>query len=117
MSDVSVWREASSSDRGPPAPGHRSPQHPQHSRRDQHVGRLHSQNQTAEEEVQEGSLRLGQGQGGPERGKSGETLHWSPPDADISLYQDIGDKLIEVVGLENCLHMGQVNSPHDLTNI
>ena len=22
--------------------------------------------------------------------------------------QDIGDKLIEVVGLENCLHMGQV---------
>ena len=29
--------------------------------------------------------------------------------ADLSrANQDIGDKLIEVVGLENCLHMGQV---------
>ena len=28
----------------------------------------------------------------------------------IYRYQDIGDKLIEVVGLENCLHMGQVKN-------
>ena len=28
--------------------------------------------------------------------------------------QDIGDKLIEVVGLENCLHMGQVGELLDL---
>ena len=27
-----------------------------------------------------------------------------------SYYLDIGDKLIEVVGLENCLHMGQVRT-------
>ena len=25
-----------------------------------------------------------------------------------SASQDIGDKMIEVIGLENCLHMGQV---------
>ena len=121
MSVVSVWREAASADRGPPAPGHRPPQHPQHTRRDQHVGRLHSQDQAAEEEVQEGPLRPGQGQDGSERGQSGETrspiLSNDWPHADISRYQDIGDKLIEVVGLENCLHMGQVNSTHDFANV
>ena len=28
----------------------------------------------------------------------------------IPFFSDIGDKLIEVVGLENCLHMGQVRT-------
>ena len=28
-----------------------------------------------------------------------------------SASQDIGDKMIEVIGLENCLHMGQVGEP------
>ena len=28
----------------------------------------------------------------------------------LTLLPDIGDKLIEVVGLENCLHMGQVRT-------
>merc|ERR1711953_1330507 len=35
----------------------------------------------------------------------------SVTDVDLSLaVQEIGDKLIEVVGLENCLHMGQVRT-------
>jgi len=35
----------------------------------------------------------------------------SVTDIDLSLaVQDIGDRLIEVVGLENCLHMGQVRT-------
>jgi len=35
----------------------------------------------------------------------------SVTDIDLSqATQDIGDKLIEVVGLENCLHMGQVRT-------
>jgi diacylglycerol kinase (ATP) len=35
----------------------------------------------------------------------------SVTDSDLtSAVQDIGDKLIEVVGLENCLHMGQVRT-------
>merc|ERR1711962_1893836 len=35
----------------------------------------------------------------------------SVSDIDLSqATQDIGDKLIEVVGLENCLHMGQVRT-------
>ena len=28
----------------------------------------------------------------------------------LLLFSEIGDKLIEVVGLENCLHMGQVRT-------
>ena len=43
------------------------------------------------------------------RKKSRRSPHGEKERAELSgANQDIGDKLIEVVGLENCLHMGQV---------
>ena len=44
------------------------------------------------------------------RKKSRRSPHGEKERAELSgANQDIGDKLIEVVGLENCLHMGQVS--------
>ena len=44
-----------------------------------------------------------------QRKKSKRLHHLDKDKVDLSgANQDIGDKLIEVVGLENCLHMGQV---------
>lgn len=43
------------------------------------------------------------------RQKEMSTCSFNSVDLSVAI-QDIGDKLIEVIGLENCLHMGQVKT-------
>ena len=93
------------------APGHRPPQHPLHSRRLEPLGRalIRVQKEKQKEETAERNEHVEFQLGRPERGRPRYSS-----DVCVShlekIFLDIGDGLIEVIGLENCLHMGQVRT-------